>query len=136
MSISIDIKPGTSLNSINPQSMARIPVAVLTTDTFDATTVDLTTVFFGATGTEAAPVQSAREDIDGDGNIDLILHFKTQDTEITCGDTSASLTGETFSGQAIEGADTIVTVGCKKWLYGLASATKPNPTVKAQQPMQ
>jgi len=97
-----------------------IPVAILTTSMaagesvdFDATTVDPTTVLFGATGSEAAPVQSALEDVDLDGDTDMILHFDTQDTGIVCGDTSASLTGETFSGQAIEGSDSIKTVGCK-----------------------
>jgi len=43
----------------------------------------------------------------------MILHFNTQDTGIVCGDTSASLTGETVSGQEIEGSDSIKTVGCK-----------------------
>jgi hypothetical protein len=111
--IEVDIKPGTFPNSINPRGKGVIPVAILTTDTFDATTVDPTTVRFGPTGTEAAPVQSALEDVDGDGDTDMILHFKTQDTGIVCGDTSASLTGETFGGQAIEGTDFIKTVGCK-----------------------
>ena len=90
-----------------------IPVVILTTETFDATTVNPTTVRFGATGTEAASLQSALEDVDGDGNIDLILHFKTQDTGIQCGKTSASLTGQTFNGRAIEGSNSIVTVGCR-----------------------
>jgi Tol biopolymer transport system component len=110
--IEIDIKPGSFPNSINPESSEVIPVAILTTDTLDATTVDPTTVLFGLTGTEAAPVQSALEDVDGDGDTDMILHFKTQDTDINCGDTSASLTGETFSGQAIEGSDSIQTPSC------------------------
>ena len=112
-SIAIDIKPGTFPNNINPRAKGVIPVAILTTDTFDATTIDPTTVRFGSNGTEAAPVQSSLEDVDGDGDTDMILHFKTQDTGIVCGDTSASLTGETFGGQAIEGSDSVKTVGCK-----------------------
>ena len=111
--VSIDIKPGSFPNSINPRSKGVIPVAILTTDTFDATTVDSTTVRFGATGTEAAPVHAALKDVDRDGDTDMILHFRTQDTNIVCGDTSASLSGETFSGEAIEGSDSIRTVGCK-----------------------
>jgi hypothetical protein len=54
----------------------------LTTDSFDATTVDSSTVLFGATGNEAAPVHSALEDVDGNGGTDMILHFNTQDTGI------------------------------------------------------
>jgi len=110
--IVIDIKPGTDSNSINPRSKGVIQVAILTTDTFDATTVDPTTVLFGPTGTEAAPVQFALDDVDGDGDTDMILHFNTQATGIQCGDTSASLTGETSDGSPIRGSDSINTVGC------------------------
>ena len=111
--ISIDIKPGTFPNTINPRSKGKITVAILTTDTFDATTVDPSTVLFGVTGTEVSPFQSALEDVDGDGHLDLVLHFTTQGTGIICGTDSASLTGSTFSGQNFEGADSLVTVGCK-----------------------
>lgn len=113
INVSIDIKPGSFSNSINPWSKAKIPVAILTTDTFDATTVDPTAVLFGATGTEATLAHSVLEDVDGDGDTDMILHFNTQSTGIVCGGTSASLTGEIFSGQAIQGSDSINTVGCK-----------------------
>lgn len=109
----IDIKPGSFPNSINPRSGGKIPVAILTTGTFDANTVDPTTVLFGRTGTEAVSVHAALEDVNGDGKLDLVLHFNTQTTGIQCGDTSASLTGKTTSGTAIEGSDSIRTVGCK-----------------------
>ena len=109
----IDIKPGSFPNSINPRSKGVIPVAILTTNSFDATAVDPTTVLFGPTGTEAASVHSALEDVDGDGDTDMILHFNTLNTGILCGDTSASLTGDTFGGQAIKGSDSIKTAGCK-----------------------
>lgn len=113
VSVAIDVKPGSFPNSINPMSMGKIPVAILTTDTFDATSVDPNTVRFGRNGTEAGPVHSALEDVDGDGRIDMILHFNTQDTGIQCGDTSASLKGKSFGGQAIGGSDSVNTVGCK-----------------------
>lgn len=111
--ISIDIKLGSDPAPINPKSNGQIPVAILTTNIFDATTVDPSTVRFGADGTEAAAVQSALEDVNGDGRTDMILQFNTQGTGIACGETSASLTGETESGQAIQGTDAIQTVGCK-----------------------
>ena len=38
------------------------------------------------------------EDSDGDDDLDLVLHLSTQETGIQCGDTEASLTGETFGG--------------------------------------
>jgi hypothetical protein len=113
VTIAIDVKPGSFLNSINPKSQGVIPVAILTTDTFDVTTIDPSTVHFGATTTEAFPVHSALEDVDGDGDTDMVLHFETRATGIQCGDTSAPLTGKTLGGQVIEGADSIKTVGCE-----------------------
>jgi len=113
ITVVVDIKPGNGTNPINPRSNGKVPVAILTTDTFDATTVDAGTVRFGATGAEAAPVRVATEDVDHDGLSDLLLHFNTQDTGIECGATSLSLTGQTFSGQRIRGADSLVTVGCR-----------------------
>ena len=112
--VAIDIKPGEFPNRItisrDPNRIEVIPVAILTTATFDASTVDPTTVRFGKTSTEAAPVRAALADADGDGTLDLVLHFRTQDSGLQCGDTSASLTGKTVSGQAIHGSDLIVTV--------------------------
>ena len=110
--ISIDIKPDSFPNTINPRSKGKIPVAILTTDSFDATAVDPATVLFGAAGNEVAPVHWATEDVDGDSDIDLVLHFVTQDTGITCGNASASLTGATFSGAKIKGTESIEPVGC------------------------
>jgi hypothetical protein len=98
VTVVIDIQPGSDPASINPKSNGKIPVAILTTDIFDATTVNASTVHFGAAGTEAAPVQVAVEDVNGDGRPDLLLTFNTPATGITCGATSASLTGQTFSG--------------------------------------
>ena len=111
--VSIDIKPGSIPNKINPGSLGVIPVAILTTGTFDATTVDPNTVRFGATGTETASIHFALEDVDADDDTDLILHFKTRSTRLLCGDTSASLIGNTYSGQIIAGSDSIRTTGCK-----------------------
>jgi hypothetical protein len=111
--VSIDIKPGSFPNSVNPRSQGVIPVAILTTESFNAIAVDPGTVLFGSTGTEAAPVHFAWQDVNGDGKTDLILHFKTQAAQIQCGDRSASMTGKTFSGQLIRGADFVKTVGCE-----------------------
>jgi|GEM_PF-1873093 len=114
LGIYIDIIPDSNPNSINPRSMGAIPVAILTTEDFDATVVDPSTVLFGKTGIEASPFHYAFEDVDGDGDIDMILHFRTQETGLVCENTEAILTGETLDGQAIEGSDSIKTVGCKK----------------------
>ena len=87
-------------------------MALLSTDEFDATQVDLQSVRFGAKDSEAAPVRATEEDVDGDGLMDLLLFFETQETGISCGDTFATLTGRTLDGQSISGSDAIRTVGC------------------------
>jgi hypothetical protein len=53
------------------------------------------------------------EDVDGDGDLDMVLHFATQSSGIACGDTSVVLTGKTFAGTDIIGADSLVIAGCK-----------------------
>src|SRR5438552_3660567 len=94
--VSIDIRPNAIRNCINVRADGKIPVAILSSSAFDATTVDPATVRFGSTGTEAAAVRFALRDVDGDGSLDLLLHFNGRDTGIKCGDTSATLTGTTF----------------------------------------
>jgi hypothetical protein len=65
LQVTIDIKAGSSQNSINPHSNGNIPVAVFTTESFDATSVDPSTVRFGRTGQEAAPLRAIVQDSDG-----------------------------------------------------------------------
>jgi hypothetical protein len=80
---------------------------------FDATTVDPLSVRFGPKGAKEAHKKGHIEDVNHDGEPDLVLHFKTQATGIQCGQTSASLTGKTFDGDLIQGSDSIKTVGCQ-----------------------
>ena len=101
--VDIDIKPCSDPNSINLGSKGMVPVAVLTTDDFDASDVDPDTVLFA----DAAPVRWTLEDVDGDGDMDLLFHFKTQELNLTGNSTEATLTGETFDGVQIEGTDTV-----------------------------
>lgn len=112
ITVTLDIKPGSDPNAINVRSKGKIPVAILTTDDFDASTVDASSVQFGPGG--AQPAHYAIEDVDGDGDWDIILHFNTQETGIACGDTEAMLTGQTLDGLPIAGTDSVETVGCNK----------------------
>src|SRR5436190_296769 len=105
--VTIDVR-----STINPRSKGVIPVVIFTTATFDATTVDPSTVRFGPGNASEAHGTGHISDVDGDGDLDLMLHFRTQDAAIPCGATSATLTGQTFSAQAIQGTDTISTSGC------------------------
>jgi hypothetical protein len=99
----IDIKPGSYPNSINLGSKGVVPVAVLTTDDYDATLIDPGTVSFA----DASPLRWAIEDVDGDGDEDLLFHFKTQELGLDENSTEATLTGETYGETSIQGTDTV-----------------------------
>jgi len=113
LEISIDIKPGSYPNSINPKDKGNVPVAILTTEDFNAGMVNSSTVIFLGVN----PVKSALEDVDNDGDLDMILQFKTKQLNFTLlvdegGEYPyAYLTGETISGELIEGKDTVRLIG-------------------------
>jgi hypothetical protein len=126
LSAGIDIKPGDNANRIRTSSNEVIAVAVLTTPSFDAATVDSSTVCFGddpppggttaytqPPGTDADCNEAHRgghlEDADGDGDLDKVLHFETRQTGIDPGDTEARLTGRTTGGMSFQGSDAIRT---------------------------
>jgi len=113
ISADIDIRPGNSSDPLNPKSIGVIRVAILTTSGLDATKVNPSTVRFGVTGTEAASVHSVLTDVDGDGDIDMVVHVRTQETRIPCGASSAVLKGQTHSGEAFRGQGRLRTVGCQ-----------------------
>jgi hypothetical protein len=114
MMVSVDIRPRKDANRINPNSSKNVNVAIFSGNGFDATSVDSSTVRFGATGNEAAPIHVRLTDVDGDGLRDMVLGFEILDTGIKCGDTSATLTGKISSGQSVIGSSPLTTVQCKQ----------------------
>ena len=117
LEVAIDIKPGSDPNSINLKSKGVIPVAILGSADFDVTDVDVTTLSFAG----ASPVHDLTDllvyadhlqDVNLDGFTDLVCHFRTQDTNIASGDTSATLTGATIIVPVVfSGTDSVRTVG-------------------------
>ena len=108
--VSLDL--GSDPNAINPKSKDVIRMAVLGSVNFDATQVDFSTSEFGPD--MASPVHDGHvEDVNNDGFFDMVFHFNTQDTGIACGDTEATLSGETFGGDAFTGTDSVKTAGCQ-----------------------
>ena len=108
--VDMDIQPGGDPNSINTRRRGTIPVAILSTDDFDATTeVDKTSLTFGHTGDEDSLARCARngEDVNDDGLLDIVCHFNTQDTGFQQGDTEGILRGQANDGTPIEGSDSV-----------------------------
>jgi hypothetical protein len=107
VAILVDIKPGSSTNVVNFKNKGVIPVAVLTSSDFDATSLDVASLRFGPGKAVEAHGKGHFEDVDNDGDIDLMLHFDTQATGLTNSDGSATLTGKTQSGIPVSGSDVL-----------------------------
>lgn len=108
--VSIDIKPGSYPNSINPHSKGKIPVAILSSTDFDAPTeVDTESLTFGPIGDEEslAFCNHSPADVNNDGYDDVVCHFDVQMTGFECGDEEGFLIGETVDGIPIEGSDSV-----------------------------
>ncbi len=108
--VAIDIKPGSFPNSINLGSEGNVPVAILSTVDFDATTVDPLSVTLAS-----APVRlkgkgtpmASFEDVNLDGLLDLVVHVDATALALSETDVEAVLEGETFGGTPIQGVDTV-----------------------------
>lgn len=110
LAVQIDIKPESGDNTVNSSSRGSLPVAVISSDDFDAVErVDASTLAFGRTGLERSLDRCGRggEDVNGDGNLDLVCHFDTRRTELRAGDLEATLTGRTTDGRRISGKDRV-----------------------------
>ena len=116
--VMIDVKPDSRDNPVNPGSQGVIPVAILGQADFDVTSIDVTSLRFGPGG--ALPDHDLTDpwvyamhvvDLNLDGHLDLMQHYRTADAGIGCGDESVSLIGKTNDGCEIEATDRVTTVG-------------------------
>ena len=110
--VDLDIKPGSNTNPINPRSNGVVPVAILGSKSFNVKDVDRSSLAFGPSG--ANPAHKALghlEDVNGDGRLDLVSHYRAKASGIAKGDTSACVTGKTTTGTPIGGCDSVRTVG-------------------------
>lgn len=118
LDVSIDIRPESFPNPVNPKSKGNLPVAILSTPAFDAPAlVDRATLTFGRTGLEKSLLSVKRcvkEDVNGDGRPDLLCHFDTQACAFQPGDTRGLLMGKTVKGRSLVGSDSVVVVPAKK----------------------
>jgi hypothetical protein len=113
--VGIDIKSGDSRNEINIKSNGKVDVAILSTASFDARTVDVNTLRFGRTGQEDSLSRNPAHgtpryriaDVNGDGRLDLVVDFEIEKTGFRVGDTRGYLTGRFLSGIAFTGDDMV-----------------------------
>jgi hypothetical protein len=106
--VSIDIKPRSQSNRLNPRSGGSIRLAVLGSETFDVAGIDVSTLGFGPAGA-ASIGRIVRKDVNRDGLEDLLARFRKRETGITLGDTEACLSGQLLNGARFEGCDAVRT---------------------------
>jgi len=115
LTVEIDIKPGSYPNAINLGSNGVIPLAILSSPSFDAACVDPATVSLSGSGVavrgKASRLMASMADVNNDQLLDLVLHVETENLDpgkFQGG--MAVLTGETFDHRKIRGADEITIV--------------------------
>ena len=115
-SVAVDVKPGGGTNCIQPTSRGVITVAVLG-HSIDVTTIDSSTIQIdddgdaGTTGVQ--PERFEFEDVDGDGKMDLVLKFRTQELNsagMLLNGNSLFITGSLKTGEQIRGSDRVFLV--------------------------
>jgi len=118
--VDIDIKPGSDPSSVNCKNLkGNVPVAIFTDDNFDATTIDIEIIEMSLVGSEPITVVSEvhgelhPEDVDGDGDLDAVLHLDkagvckaTEDAPLK-ESADVTLTGSTTDGLPFEGTGDI-----------------------------
>jgi hypothetical protein len=106
--VGIDIK-----NRINLCASGPISVAILSSETFDASaevdpiTVGLEGAGVKTVGEDDRPLPPQTRDVNGDGLADLIFKIAREGLGLEPGDTEAELTGRTFGGMPIEGTGAV-----------------------------
>jgi hypothetical protein len=111
--VEIDIKPGSDPNPINPGSKGLVPVAILSSDVFDATQVDPATVSVAGAAVAQrgkGKLMAHHEDVNADGLLDLLVQVETQDFDNLGTGGTVELTGTTYDGQDIVAYDEVVIV--------------------------
>jgi len=130
--VSVDIKPSDCPNPLSVKSRGVLPVAILGTEDFDVSSIDLTSIRLAG----VAPVRSSFEDVatpvsdlndcacsteEPDGFTDLVLKFRTPEIVAAIADScgpiskgdeiSLTLIGTLSSEQSITGSDCVVIIG-------------------------
>ena len=105
----VDIMPGSDTNPINTRSKGVTPLALLSSGTLDAVTIDPTSLTVGPKGAPVRETVARGEDVNQDGLLDQVVHVRTQDLGMLTGEKQLCLTGELSNGRAFSSCDAVIT---------------------------
>jgi hypothetical protein len=122
----VDINPGRGANLVMVGTRQVVLVALMGQPGFDVRLVDPSTLAFGPNGAPAFCPQSENRshhgegsapgkecgklmDVNHDGSLDLVAHFRIDETGIADGDTRGCLRAAFADGRSLEGCDGILT---------------------------
>ena len=119
--VPVDILPDQFPNTIDLSSPEKLPVAILSTSGFDATQVNPWTVKLAGASLQGftghhyryhcrAGGRAREEDVNGDGLLDLVVHFRVKTLRFHPSDVIADLWGKTRDGTPFGGTDVVEVV--------------------------
>jgi len=115
LQVRIDVRPGNDVDPIKIGSRGVLPIAILSSASFDALTIDPSTILVAGAGVavrgNGRHYLTVERDVDGDGLVDLVVHVETAGVEVEANSAKIVLTGQTYDDVAIFGRDFVTTVG-------------------------
>lgn len=114
---SIDILPGMSPNLIK-LNRHPITVAILGSSAFDVSGIDVSSIRFGPSRSteihdlaKSSVLEKHLTDVNADGRIDLLTHFRPAETGLKVGDVEACLSAQLTAGGSFTVCDAVVVSG-------------------------
>lgn len=115
--VRIDVRPGKRAETATVHlSRAEIPVAILSSEDFDAMQVDTNTLRFGHSGNEQSLMKCFPKgmDVNRDGRRDMICLFSIKAADFEPNDLAGFVKGSTRTGTQFEGQGLLKVVDIKK----------------------
>lgn len=116
----ISVTPDDPNANIINLASSEVAVAILSTDSFDASQVVVSSLTFGRIGTEKSLVTKRKtgpkyewRDVNSDGRLDLVVYFKPSSTGLTTSSTEATLQGQLLDGQVFSATSPVTVTNSK-----------------------
>lgn len=108
--VRIDVLPGSARNLVPPRSRGNLPVALFGSSEMPVASLDLSSLTLSGATVAASPhgsFQASTKDVDGDGIMDLVVHFDREGIVLEPGASVLRLAGHLTSGIPVHGADLV-----------------------------